>query len=335
MTRGETGRHGRGRASKEIPRVPLSSDVQLFLRTKSFTALVLIWLAVYFMIGAAFAGFYKAGIGGCAVSDVHGCVRRFLDLVYFSFTTQATVGYGDYAPIGVGRAFSIVQAFVGLTFNAVLLGIVVFKALQRRTPIVFPDHLVYELAKHSFWFRFVNFDADTLQNVSVKVYLIKPLNAAEDVLNKSYDTLTGEVLLPFSHFPERATLNLAALRTVSNEGKGAPRRDDVGDLKSVLLSPVHFQSTPIQVTLEVTGYFHTNCEPFFASKTYDLQSICCGRYDDVNNNEIASMARPAKESYLSRRLDATIPSSPDECRRCPYHLNCVFDVAVDTRKTQN
>ena len=51
-----------------------------------------------------------------------------LSILYFSFTTSATVGYGDMTPINVvGRCIVIVQITLSLAFVAVVLGTFVSK----------------------------------------------------------------------------------------------------------------------------------------------------------------------------------------------------------------
>ena len=318
-----------------------SSEVQLSIRQRRMWQLLLAWLFTYFLVGIAFALTYHglAPLIGCTVNYAKDCATDFSEVLYFSFTTQATVGYGDYAPVGVGRFISVVQAFVGTALNAVLLGVVVFKSLQRRTPIVFPEYLVYEFEQHGFWFRYVNIDHDHLQRVTFRAYLLTPLTSDESRRLNTYDTLTNYVALPFYDHPERVPLNVAAMRSVSNEGNGLGDRtpEKLKIMGPIVLSPYDFtqseaQSAPITVTLEVSGYFRTNGEPFFAQKSYGISSIRCGAFKGINNHEVFRLKnRNERESHLKAVLNLTIPTPPDDCRRCPYHADCVFDVALATR----
>src|SRR5689334_17143373 len=100
------------------------SRFRVWVAHRSVGCLLLIWLAVYVGFGLIFAAAYKA-IPQCAVTAQDGsCENDFWHLVYFSFTTQSTLGYGDYVPIGLGRWASVAQGFTGLTMNALVLGVV-------------------------------------------------------------------------------------------------------------------------------------------------------------------------------------------------------------------
>src|ERR1700674_4075183 len=117
------------------------SRFRVWLATRSVGSLLLIWLALYFCVGFAFAGLYK--LLPCAVVVQTGvCESSFRSLVYFSLVTQSTVGYGDCIPSGSGREILILQVLISLTLYALVLGIVVFKALKRSNPLIFSTHLV-------------------------------------------------------------------------------------------------------------------------------------------------------------------------------------------------
>ncbi|MGB7436908.1 MAG: potassium channel family protein [Candidatus Acidiferrum sp.] len=54
-------------------------------------------------------------------------------LIYFSFTTLTTVGYGDIQPIApFARSLAIAEAMVGQLFPAILIGALVAMAMQAR-----------------------------------------------------------------------------------------------------------------------------------------------------------------------------------------------------------
>jgi hypothetical protein len=54
-------------------------------------------------------------------------------LIYFSFTTLTTVGYGDVLPVApFARSLAIAEAMVGQLFPAILIGALVAMAMQAR-----------------------------------------------------------------------------------------------------------------------------------------------------------------------------------------------------------
>jgi hypothetical protein len=57
-------------------------------------------------------------------------------LIYFSFTTLTTVGYGDVSPAHpIARSLAVVEALVGQLYLAILISSLVGMALQARTAI--------------------------------------------------------------------------------------------------------------------------------------------------------------------------------------------------------
>ena len=56
------------------------------------------------------------------------------DLIYFSFTTLTTVGYGDVHPVRrAARSLAVAEALIGQLYVAILIAGLVGMALQART----------------------------------------------------------------------------------------------------------------------------------------------------------------------------------------------------------
>lgn len=56
----------------------------------------------------------------------------FLDCLYFSVTTQTTVGYGDITPISVlGKVSTVIQAAFGYSYLAFLISLFISKAMMK------------------------------------------------------------------------------------------------------------------------------------------------------------------------------------------------------------
>lgn len=211
--------------------------------------------------------------------------------------------------------------------NAVMLGIVVFKALKRSAPIVFADHLVYVLAQHHFWFRFINTDADQLREVKVEIQLVQPKGPNDT--NSLYDTQTS--LVKFDYHPAIVPpLRLLAIKTKSNGGQ--PSTAPSGDFQPLIMSPENVSGVSGEyVELTVRGYFEATGDLLFASKRYALGDIRCGRYEGVDNNFLLSMSDRQKAGYLSPVLNRIISTTTEQCVLCPYHDKCRLDIALKTR----
>ena len=60
--------------------------------------------------------------------------RQPRNLIYFSFVTLTTVGYGDVHPVhAAARSLAVAEALVGQLYLAILIGSLVGMALQARS----------------------------------------------------------------------------------------------------------------------------------------------------------------------------------------------------------
>jgi potassium channel LctB len=58
-------------------------------------------------------------------------IERLGTYIYFSAVTLFSVGYGDIAPIGVGRIIAMIEALIGYTIPAAFVATAVFNRDQR------------------------------------------------------------------------------------------------------------------------------------------------------------------------------------------------------------
>jgi hypothetical protein len=233
--------------------------------------------------------------------------------------------------MGVGRWISVVQAFLGLTLNALVLGVAVFKAFKRSSPLVFPSYLVYDLARHSFWFRFVNSDRDQLRDVDVKVQFVRLSGADETaaIYDTQANTIPIDVPQPFHTVPR---LRIFAYHSRSNEGLP---QIPVPDFTPLALSPAHLSGTATQyIEITVRGYFESTGDVFYYSKRYGPETIRCGAFVGVDNNALERKSDSEKAAELSSKLDTIISTASNTCVQCPHHKYCTFDIAVKTRNGQ-
>ncbi|MDP4199294.1 MAG: potassium channel family protein [Bacteroidota bacterium] len=73
--------------------------------------------------------------------NIHG-VAHLYDCLYFSMTTQLTVGYGDLHPVGVARYIATIQGMVGLFFSLLIMSR--FVSLLPAVRTVFGDDARHE-----------------------------------------------------------------------------------------------------------------------------------------------------------------------------------------------
>ena len=81
-------------------------------------------ISIYLLIGIMWAGIYTVleGISPGSFSETSGTV----DLLYFSFVTLTTVGFGDVAPLSVlGKRLAVFEAAMGSIYMAVIIAMIV------------------------------------------------------------------------------------------------------------------------------------------------------------------------------------------------------------------
>src|SRR5437868_898473 len=97
---------------------------------------------IFLVLNGAFALIYSLGDQPIA----NAAPQRFLDLLYFSIETLATVGYGDMHPrTDYGHLVATVEIFTGMSFLAVMTGLVFSRFSRPRARFVFAHHPVVTL----------------------------------------------------------------------------------------------------------------------------------------------------------------------------------------------
>ncbi len=89
----------------------------------------LVWTYAYQLLEERIPGAIHYGAGGAARIS-----RQPSDLIYFSFVTLTTVGYGDVQPVHpAARSLAVAEALVGQLYVAILISSLVGMALQARS----------------------------------------------------------------------------------------------------------------------------------------------------------------------------------------------------------
>jgi hypothetical protein len=90
-------------------------------------------LASYVMIGLTWAiafGVVETRWPGSIHFAGDSAEARFSDLLYFSYVTLLTIGYGDITPVSAAaRTLVVLEGLLGMTFTTVLLAVLVAKAV--------------------------------------------------------------------------------------------------------------------------------------------------------------------------------------------------------------
>jgi hypothetical protein len=114
----------------------LARGVVRHLRSSARVTLDAVWgaIAIYLMIGAFFATI-DAAVGAIGSDPFFTQTRHanFEEYLYFSYVTQATVGYGDFTPAhSLARALAIAEALIGQLYLVTVLALLVSNIAPRR-----------------------------------------------------------------------------------------------------------------------------------------------------------------------------------------------------------
>lgn len=135
-------------------------------------------LAVFLSINTLFA--LLLALGDAPVANAPSGFN--MQLFYFSTETLATVGYGDMHPqTHYGHLIASTEIFLGLTFTAVMTGLIYARFARPRAMLVFARNPVIGLheGKTSLMLRFANARHNTISNAAAKLWLSRTQMTAE------------------------------------------------------------------------------------------------------------------------------------------------------------
>jgi inward rectifier potassium channel len=110
----------------------------------SWSEFFILLMMLEIVINSVFAALYTLN-PGCVANARPG---SFLDAFFFSIQTLATVGYGTMSPASLyGNIVSAIEIVCGLTFAAIITGLIFVRFSKPRPNILFADHAV--VARHN------------------------------------------------------------------------------------------------------------------------------------------------------------------------------------------
>jgi hypothetical protein len=99
--------------------------VRTLLSIKEVTAdMIFCAISIYLLIGMMWAGIYTV-VEGISPGSFLGTAEA-VDLIYFSFVTLTTVGFGDVVPVSLlGKRLAVFEAAMGSIYMAVIIAMIV------------------------------------------------------------------------------------------------------------------------------------------------------------------------------------------------------------------
>jgi len=260
------------------------------------------WAAFVFMVlNGVFATLY--GLGDKPIANVQS--ESFLQFFFFSIETLATVGYGDMHPqTDYGHVVATVEIFTGMSFLAVMTGLVFARFSRPKARFVFARNAVVTnyMRRRTLMIRVANARHNTISGATAKLWFIRREVTPEGRTLRRYYELTLErqenpifafswtifhVIDEFSplvdHTPEQlAEGEGALLLTVSGFDESSAQQ--LWARQSYAHQDIRWQHHYADITSWTEGRMILDYEKF-----HDVVS------DNISDPDEASIAQPVRE----------------------------------------
>ncbi len=144
--------------------------------------------AIFIALNAVFAFLYW--LGNDPIANVVG--NRPLGLFYFSIETLATVGYGDMHPqTNYAHLVATVEIFTGMSFLAVMTGLIFARFSRPRARFLFAEHPVVTIhqGQPTLMIRVANARNNTISQATARLWLFRLETTAEGQAFRRYHEL--------------------------------------------------------------------------------------------------------------------------------------------------
>ena len=222
--------------------------------------------AIFIVLNAVFAFLYW--LGDEPIANIAG--NTSLALFYFSVETLATVGYGDMHPqTHYGHFIATTEIFTGMSFLAVMTGLIFTRFSRPRARFIFAKHPVVTIhdGRPTLMIRIANERNNTISQALARLWLIRMETTAEGTRFRRY----YELLLDRHEHP-MFMLSWSIFHVI----------DETSPLYGA--TPADLAATDAALTLNVSGIDDNSAQYLYARKLYNAQDIRWKhRYRDITN----------------------------------------------------
>jgi inward rectifier potassium channel len=264
------GRHLIGISGREIETRGLAHGFWTDLYHRSMTISWPVFFgtaaAIFVVLNAVFAFLYW--LGNEPIANVAG--NTSLALFYFSVETLATVGYGDMHPqTHYGHFIATTEIFTGMSFLAVMTGLIFARFSRPRARFIFANHPVVTIheGRPTLMIRIANERNNTISQAMARLWLIRMETTAEGTQFRRY----YELLLDRSEHP-MFMLSWSIFHVI----------DETSPFYGA--TPADLAAADAALALNVSGVDDNSAQYLYARKLYNHQHIRWKhRYRDITS----------------------------------------------------
>jgi inward rectifier potassium channel len=219
---------------------------------------------VFLALNSCFALLYA--LGDHPVANARP--ERFLDLFFFSVETLATVGFGDMHPqTNYAHVVATFESFTGMSFLAVMTGLIFARFSRPRARLIFARHLVVNQhdGQPTLMIRVANARANIISDAAAQLWLVRTERSLEGTTLRRFYRLA-------LHRQENPVfvLSWTLLHTID------PSSPVFGQSREDLIA------SDTMFVLVVSGVDENAVQELRARHTYDASQIRWGhRYADI------------------------------------------------------
>jgi len=222
--------------------------------------------AIFVFLNAVFAFLYW--LGNEPIANV--AANEPLGFFYFSVETLATVGYGDMHPqTHYGHLIATIEIFTGMSFLAVMFGLIFARFSRPRARFIFAKHPVVTVheGRPTLMIRIANERNNTISQAMARLWLIRMETTAEGTQFRRY----YELLLDRHEHP-MFMLSWSIFHVI----------DETSPLYGV--TPAELGAADAALTLNVSGIDDNSAQYLYARKLYGNKDIRWKhRYRDITS----------------------------------------------------
>jgi inward rectifier potassium channel len=209
-------------------------------------------------------------LGDDPIANVAPNLPRALSLFYFSIETLATVGYGDMHPqTNYGHLVATVEIFTGMSFLAVMTGLIFARFSRPRARFVFARHAVVgsHQGRSTLMIRIANARHNTISQATARLWMFRLEHTKEREQFRRY----YELKLDRREHP-LFSLSWTLLHII----------DDDSPFKG--MTPDGFVESEGALILNVDGVDDSSAQRLYARQVYSRHDIRWGhRYRDITS----------------------------------------------------